>query len=517
MEPEAALGRSRIAMSLACLAALGGACGKHDGMPPQQGTCAVPGGAGSDGAVAGGRVEVITSAAGAYWQAATWGAAGGGKPDVTIDDCVPLQTWEGFGGAFNELGWSYLTTPALQDEAVELLFGADGARFAWGRIPVGASDYAVLRYTLDDTGEDVVPDGSEANRPPTDPTLSRFSIARDQQMLIPYLKAAQAKNPGLRFWASPWTPPAWMKIGYRKTSTEDGNARRPSYFDGGSIKADADTLRAQAAYLVRFVAAYAEQGIPIEVVAPQNEPNYDTNYPSCLWAPATYVAFVKLLGPALSSAGLATKVMLGTLSNADGGKDQDIADAVLGDAEARGAVSLIGVQWDMLGHAAYLATSGLPVWATEHKCGNYPWQSSYEPIAPNDHAYAKESWGEVRKAIRGGVTAYNAWNMVLDRVGKGIDKSRDWAQNALLIVDGGRLMKTPAYYVFRHFSRFVDPGAKVVPASGGDALGFVNPDGSLVAVLYAGAAKVDYTVRIAGQELQFAMPADGWATVKYRP
>ena len=38
---------------------------------------------------------------------------------------------------------------------MRLLFGAtDGARFAFGRIPIGASDYAINRYTLDETADD---------------------------------------------------------------------------------------------------------------------------------------------------------------------------------------------------------------------------------------------------------------------------------------------------------------------------------------------------------------------------
>jgi glucosylceramidase len=460
---------------------------------------------------------LVTSAQYAYWQSALWTEVAGGNPDVTLNDCTERQTWEGFGGSFNELGWSYLGSPALQDEAMQLLFGADGCRFAWGRIPIGASDYAMDRYTLDDTGADVIPDATESNRPPADPTLGQFSIERDKQKLVPYIKAAQAVKPDLRFWASPWTPPVWMKTGYRSTNTTGGTASVPSYFNGGNMKTDDTTLRAHAKYFVKFVQAYQEQGINIEVVAPQNEPNYDTNYPSCLWDKTTYVAFIKLLGPGLMSAGLATKVMLGTLSNADGGKDGDIASAVLGDIYATGNIGLIGVQWGMLDRAASLSASGLPVWATEHKCGNYPWQSSYQPIAPNDHAYAKESWGEIKKAIHGQVTAYNAWNMVLDKVGKGIDTGRDWAQNALLVVDGGQITKTPAYYVFRHFSQFVAPGAKVLETSGGDAFGFKNPDGSLVAVLHSSSAKSDYIVRIAGKNLQFSMPGDGWATLKYQP
>jgi len=47
---------------------------------------------------------------------------------------------------------------------------------------------------------------------------------------------------------------------------------------------------------------------------------------------------------------------------------------------------------------------------------------------------------------------------------------------------------------------------------------FKNPDGSLVAVMFnSGGANNSYVVAIGGKKLQFAMPATGWATVKYRP
>jgi glucosylceramidase len=108
--------------------------------------------------------------------------------------------------------------------------------------------------------------------------------------------------------------------------------------------------------------------------------------------------------------------------------------------------------------------------------------------------------------------------MVLDKGGKGIDNTRVWAQNALLLADAGQITKTPAYYVFRHFSQFIAPGAQRIDATGGDAVAFKNPDGSLVAVMYnSGAASSSYVVDIGGKKLQFAMPGSGWATVKYGP
>src|SRR5690349_22067646 len=133
----------------------------------------------------------------------------------------------------------------------------------------------------------------------------------------------------------------------------------------------------------------------------------------------------------------------------------------------------------------------------------------------NDDAYAVETWGLIRDWIRAGVTAYSAWNMVLDTGGVGIDSVRVWPQNALLTVDttAKALNATPAYYVFRHLSRFVATGARVVAARGGDALAFRNPDGSVVAVVYNAGGARTMTVAAAGATLQFAMPAGGWATV----
>ena len=79
--------------------------------------------------------SVVTSAPGAYWKTdeQLTQAAASATADVTVDDATASQTWEGFGGAFNELGWSYLSLldQADRDKALNLLYGADGARFAF--------------------------------------------------------------------------------------------------------------------------------------------------------------------------------------------------------------------------------------------------------------------------------------------------------------------------------------------------------------------------------------------------
>ena len=444
--------------------------------------------------------QLVVSAPGAYWRTdVPLAEATRASADLTVDVTATAQTWEGFGGAFNEMGWYYLSllSETDRDFAIRLLYGVDGARFAFGRIPIGASDYALDRYTLDET--------------PADFSLAGFSIARDRQWLIPFVKAAQAVRSNIRFWASPWTPPTWMK----QEPFSPGNVVSP--FDGGTMKDDDLTLQAFAQYLVRFVQAYAQEGITIEAISPQNEPGYSGTYPTCGWAPATYAKLVgQHLGPAVAGAGLTTKIMLGSFNGGKG--DTDIIGAVMGDSAARRQIDLLGFQWGMLGRVGDASKSyRRPIWQTEHKCGNYPWEEDdfVASLAPNDDAYAVESWGLIRDWIKAGVTAYSAWNMVLDTTGISIDTTRAWPQNALLTVDTtlGTLNITPTYWVFRHLSQFVVPGAKVLATKGGDAVAFRNPDGSVVVVMYNAGAPKTMILDVAGKPLGFAMPATAWATV----
>ncbi|HLK93814.1 MAG TPA: glycoside hydrolase family 30 beta sandwich domain-containing protein [Polyangia bacterium] len=488
------------------------------------------GGSTGTGGTAPAQPLVVTSygatGASTYWQTGTLSSATG-SATVTVNDTGTKQTWEGFGGAFNELGAKYLSMLSQSDQgkALDLLFGADAAHFAIGRIPIGASDYATTRYSEDETAGDT--------------SLAHFSISEDMMYLFPYIKGALGVNSKLRFWASPWTPPTWMKTRTgsaqgtscgNPTNTQNGQTLSDSNaFDGGCMTAGTNNANftALANYLKMWATQYGSNGIPIDTISPQNEPSYAQGYPSCLWNPTDYETFVKsYLGPAFS--GSSTKIMLGTMSNGDNGQqshDLVILNDVTGDATAKGFVKVIGLQWGMLDiyttNNSYITNaSGLNFWATEHKCGNYPWNPSGYPAyvepAPNDQAYGIESWGYISKAIRAGVTSYNAWNMILDTVGKGNDLIRQWSQDSLLVVNTSSkaLIVTPAYYVFRHCSQYVQVGAQVLTTNGGDSIAFKNPDGSEVAVMYnSGSASSSYTVAIKGSKYQFSMPSQGWATV----
>ena len=222
------------------------------------------GGSGTGGSGTTNQPVLVTSTNGAYWKTnGTLTTVTSGTATVTVNDTSPLQTWEGFGGAFNEVGWNVISMLSASDQAkaIDYLFGSDAAHFAVGRIPIGASDYALQRYTDDETSGDT--------------NLASFSITEDMKYLIPYIKAAQGANPSLKFWASPWTPPTWMKTTSGSVNGTSCALVGSTKFDGGCMTAGTNNqnLTTYANYFVKWVAAYAAQQIPVGIVSAQNEPN----------------------------------------------------------------------------------------------------------------------------------------------------------------------------------------------------------------------------------------------------
>jgi glucosylceramidase len=481
------------------------------------------GGSGTGGETAAALPSLVTSGPGAYWNTtATLTTVTSGTVDITVNDTTTYQRFDGFGGAFNEQGWDNLQQLSASDQmkAITLLFDAtNGAHFMYGRIPIGSSDYAMSRYTDDETSGDT--------------SMTSFSITRDQQYLIPFVKAALGVNPQLHLWASPWTPPTWMKTGSGSVAGTSCAMMNGNTFDGGCMTAGTSNqnLTAFALYLSKWVTAYAGLGITVEAVHPQNEPNYATPYSSCLWTSALYDQFIaSYLGPTFASNNPTTQIWLGTMSNNNSGTDPAIISAVTADKTAMKYVKGAGLQWNVMSSTASLASMGLTVMQTEHKCGNYPFtvtgenppaEATNPNMAPNDQGYGMESWGLIRDWIKAGVNSYSAWNMVLDTLGGGnaVTRNPPWYQNALLVVNRSAktLTVTPAYYVFRHLSQYIQPGATRVGTTGTslDALAFKNPDGSIVTVMYnAGSAAKTAILSVAGSKLQFLIPSTGWATVK---
>jgi len=383
--------------------------------------------------------------------------------DVTIDISSPKQEIDGFGGAFNEKGWEALSllTPEERDKVIKELFDPkEGAKFNICRVPIGASDYAISRYTLDETKDDF--------------DMEDFSIERDRKFLIPYINAALKYKTDLKIWGSVWTPPTWMKTN--------------GAFDSGYMKDDAQVYKAFALYLARFVEEYKTENIDIYAVAVQNEPLIKTNYPSCIWTPEQFLVFIRdYMGPLFKERNTETEIMLGTIQDSD---YSAFPETVLSDPVANSYVSIVGFQWDGLSSVAktLIDYPDKKTMQTETECGNWHWKTGFDPNRPqNDWAYGVYTWNKVKAYFDEGVNSYLLWNMVLDEEGKSIDSERPWPQNAAVVVDKNtkEVIYTPMFYAFKHFTSFVEPGAEYINVTSKEdnAIAFSNPDDELIIVL----------------------------------
>lgn len=364
----------------------------------------------------------------------------------------------GFGGCFNELGALALKQLPLtaQKEALAALFGADGCRFNFCRLPIGASDYALQWYSCDETDGDY--------------TMKHFTVAHDEQYLIPYIKQALAVRKDIAFFASPWSPPTWMKT--KRT------------FNHGTLRWEPKVLRAYALYLQRFVEAYHKRGINVTQVHPQNEPMSDQKFPSCVWTGEQLRQFIaEYLGPHFERNKVRADIWLGTINGPDTDyrwawtRFDNFANLVLSDPKAARYVKGVAYQW--AGKHAVQQTHNayphVPIIQSENECGD----------GANTWTYARYVFELIQHYFTNHAVAYVYWNMILPVGGA---STWGWPQNSMLTVDPDtrELQYQYEYYVIKHLARWVDPGAVRLGLRGpwtSNALAFENPDGTIVVVM----------------------------------
>jgi glucosylceramidase len=335
--------------------------------------------------------------------------------------------------------------------------------------------------------------------------MEKFSMARDEEMLIPYIKAAMRYRGDLKVWASAWSPPTWMK-----TNGE---------YEGGSMRDEGPVYAAYALYLAKFVEEYRARGIDLYMIVPQNEPGTLTGYPSCDWTSGQYLVFIRdYMGPLFRDRGVEAELWLGTINHSF---YEAHVGTVLSDPAAAAFVKGVGLQWDGLGQVDLVRADhpDLPIMQTETDCGNWPWLTGFDPVrARNDFEYGAYTWRKFNSFISMGCSSYMLWNIVLDESGKNIDKKLPWPQNSAIVVDRASkaVTYTPMFWATKHFSALVEPGARYAVTSGVymDSLAFVNPDGRTVVELL-NAEDFEQTVRVevAGKVYSCLLPAKSFATL----
>ena len=162
------------------------------------------------------------------------------------------------------------------------IFTKDGLGLNVIRVSIGSSDYSPELYSYDDSAGDI--------------NLKNFSIEKDKRYIIPILQEIIVINPDIYFYASPWSPPGWMKT----TSSMGGEYMRSEYVDCYSD------------YIVKYIKEFAKYGIKISAITPQNEIETDQNgtSPACLWKLEDEKRFVILLKNKFKENNLATKIWI---------------------------------------------------------------------------------------------------------------------------------------------------------------------------------------------------------------
>jgi glucosylceramidase len=403
------------------------------------------------------------------------------QPCVFVDPGKAFQSLIGIGGALTDA--SAETFAALpqdkQQEFLQAVFDPDkGIGYSLARTHIHSCDFSSATYTYVDEG---------------DKRLESFSVAHDRAFRIPFIRRALAAAGGrLTIFASPWSPPAWMK--------DNGDM-----LHGGKLKPE--FYAAWALYYAKFIRAYEGEGIPIWGLTVQNEPMAVQKWESCVFTAEDERDFLKNhLGPTLAKQGLGSKKILVWDHNRD--LIYQRASVILEDPEAAKYAWGIAYHWyeDWTGGEQQFdnvrrvaeAFPRKPLFFSEGCNG------PFDKARLDDWSLGERYGRTMIRDLNNGSVAWTDWNVLLDERG-GPNHVRNFCF-APVHADAraGSLAYTSAYYYIGHFSKFLRPGARrVVSSSSRDALlttAFRNEDGSLAVVVMNPSDKpVEYRLWIQGR------------------
>ena len=400
----------------------------------------------------------------------------------------------GFGAAFTEtsaVNFSLLS-PDLQQKLTELYFGESGIGLNFCRTHINSCDYSVEDYTY-------VEDG--------DVDLKTFSIDRERKEIIPMIKAARKVNPDLWLFASPWSPPAWMKD---NKSMIRGGRLLPEYY------------KTWAKYFSLYLEEYKKEGIDFFGVTVQNEPIAVQTWESCIWTGKEEGEFaVNFLRPTLDENGFGeTKIIVW-----DHNKERvmERARESMSVPGAEKAIWGVGFHWYSGDHfdnlrMAHELFPDKPLIATENSVGGIIRGEDRNWVAVE--RYAKETIMNFNNFMAAAV----AWNLIVDLETGGPLHNRPSGGSAPVFFDANKkdFILGPLFYTKGHFCKFIKRNAVRIGSSTYDdavkAAAFSNPNGEIiVVVLNTTGRDVTPMIRLNDCTAQFKMPAKSLQTLIIPP
>ncbi|HOZ76750.1 MAG TPA: glycoside hydrolase family 30 beta sandwich domain-containing protein [Ferruginibacter sp.] len=404
---------------------------------------------------------------------------------ISVDSAIKYQTVDGFGYTLTGGSASLINNlpPATKSDLLQELFSnAENAiAINYLRVSIGASDLSASVFSYDD----LQPGNTDIN-------LDSFNLSKDTVDVIPLLKQILAINPNIKILGSPWSPPVWMK----NNNSSVGGSLLPQYY------------AVYANYFVKYIQAMKANGITIDAVTIQNEPQHGGNNPSLVMSSTEQADFIKNhLGPAFQSAAINTKIIIWD-HNCD---NPQYPLNILNDAAARAFVD---------GSAFHLYAGDISALSAVH--------NAY----PDKNVYFTEQW----TSATGGFDGDLKWHLKNVIIGS----MRNWSKVALewnlandptfgphtvggcteckgaLTVSAFSYTKNVSYYIIAHASKFVPAGSVRVSSSTVNNLSnvaFVTPSGKKVLiVLNEGSTDAIFTISYKGNFADATLAAGAVAT-----
>jgi glucosylceramidase len=405
-------------------------------------------------------------------------------PHIIVDYTKTFQVFEGIGGAITDAAAeTFYKLPAeKQEEILTAYFDSqNGIGYSLCRTHINSCDFSSESYAYADV--------------PGDTSLTNFSISHDRKYRIPFIKKAIAKSGGnLKLFASPWSPPAWMKT--------NNNMLR-----GGSLKPE--YRKAWADYYIRFFDEYRKEGISFWGLTVQNEPLAIQTWESCIYTAEDELKFVRdYLGPQLQQSTYANLKLLIWDHN------RDIifhrANTIFSDSLAAKYVWGTAFHWYMgdhfdnikLVHDAFpdkglIFSEGCGYPYSRENVKDWFWGEKYAEAMIRDFNNFTNGWTD--------------WNILLDETGGPNHVGNFCLAPVIGDTRTGKVYYMSSYYYIGHFSKFVRPGAKRITCSSTRdellATAFLNTDGSIaIIILNKTGNSIDYNLWIDGKAGQLSIP-----------
>ncbi|MFI6831072.1 discoidin domain-containing protein [Kribbella sp. NPDC050241] len=434
---------------------------------------------------------------------------------ITVDPRTSYQTMDGFGASITDSSANvlYRLSPQDREQTMRKLFDPkQGIGVSFLRQPVGSSDFTAEaeHYTYDD-----VPAGQ------TDFALKQFSIAHDQQQVLPLLRRAKQLNPTLKVMATPWSPPAWMKTG--------------DSLVGGRLKDDPAVYDAYARYLVKFVQAYATAGVPVDFISVQNEPQNrkPSAYPGTDMPVRQEAAVISALGPLLHKASPRTKILgydhnwtthPGDIESTPPGEDPE-TDYPYKLLQTPAAKWIAGTAYHCYSGDASAQTAlhnAFPskgIWFSECSGSHGPDDTPPQIFRGTLTWHARNLMlGTTRNWAKSVVN----WNIALDSTGGPHLGGCDTCTGLVTLQPDGTVTTDAEYYTIGHLSKFVKTGAVRIGSTSYGTTGwngqlmsaaFRNPDGTTALVVHnENDDPRSFAVAVGDKSFEYELPGGAIAT-----